>query len=104
VKITRGPRGRHGVLDPAFGSPLSTKDGVTVARDIELATRFENIDVQMVREVASQTSAVAGDGTTTATVLAQALYRAGHTQVTAGHHPMEIQQGMAQAVAIVVDE
>jgi chaperonin GroEL len=91
-------------LDKQFGSPLSTKDGVTVAREIELANRFENIGVQMVREVASTTSDVAGDGTTTATVLAQAIYREGHKQVTAGHNPMEIKQGMAQAVEIVVDE
>jgi len=104
VKITLGPRGRNVVLDKQFGSPLSTKDGVTVAKDIELANRFENIGVQMVREVASTTSDVAGDGTTTATVLAQALYREGHKQVTAGHNPMEIKQGMAQAVEIVVDE
>jgi chaperonin GroEL len=104
VKITLGPRGRNVVLDKSFGSPLSTKDGVTVAKDIELANRFENIGAQMVREVASTTSDVAGDGTTTATVLAQAIYREGHKQVTAGHNPMEIKQGMAQAVEIVVDE
>jgi chaperonin GroEL len=104
VKITLGPRGRNVILDKSFGSPLSTKDGVTVAKEIELANRFENIGVQMVREVASTTSDVAGDGTTTATVLAQAIYREGHKQVTAGHNPMEIKQGMAQAVEIVVDE
>ena len=104
VKITLGPRGRNVVLDKSFGSPLSTKDGVTVAKDIELANRFENIGAQMVREVASQTSDVAGDGTTTATVLAQAIYREGHKQVTAGHNPMEIKQGIEQAVEIVVNE
>jgi chaperonin GroEL len=104
VKITLGPRGRNVVLDKSFGSPLSTKDGVTVAKDIELANRFENIGAQMVREVASTTSDVAGDGTTTATVLAQAIYREGHKQVTAGHNPMEIKQGIEQAVEIVVDE
>jgi chaperonin GroEL len=104
VKITLGPRGRNVVLDKPFGSPLSTKDGVTVAKEIELANRFENIGAQMVREVASTTSDVAGDGTTTATVLAQAIYREGHKQVTAGHNPMEIKRGMAQAVEIVVDE
>ena len=103
VKITLGPRGRNVVLDKSFGAPLSTKDGVTVAKEIELANRFENIGAQMVREVASTTSDVAGDGTTTATVLAQAIYREGHKQVTAGHNPMEIKQGIAQAVEIVVD-
>ena len=104
VKITLGPRGRNVVLDKSFGSPLSTKDGVTVAKEIELANRFENIGAQMVREVASKTSDVAGDGTTTATVLAQAIYREGHKQVTAGHNPMEIKRGMEQAVEIVVDD
>ena len=104
VKITLGPRGRNVVLDKSFGSPLSTKDGVTVAKEIELANRFENIGAQMVREVASTTSDVAGDGTTTATVLAQAIYREGRKQVTAGHNPMEIKQGIEQAVEIVVDE
>jgi chaperonin GroEL len=103
VKITLGPRGRNVVLDKAYGSPLSTKDGVTVAKEIELANRFENIGAQMIREVASTTSDVAGDGTTTATVLAQAIYREGHKQVTAGHNPMEIKWGMAQAVETVVD-
>jgi chaperonin GroEL len=91
------------VLDQLFGSPLSTKDGVIVAKDIALANRFENIGAQMIREVASTTSDIAGDGTTTATVLAQAIYREGHKQVTAGHNPMEIKRGMAQAVEIVVD-
>ena len=104
VKITLGPRGRNVVLDKSFGSPLSTKDGVTVAKEIELANRFENIGAQMVREVASKTSDVAGDGTTTATVLAQAIYREGRKQVTAGHNPMEIKRGIEQAVEIVVDE
>jgi chaperonin GroEL len=103
VKITLGPRGRNVVLDKAYGSPLSTKDGVTVAKEIEIENRFENIGAQMVREVASTTSEVAGDGTTTATVLAQAIYREGHKQVTAGHNPMEIKRGMAQAVESVVD-
>jgi chaperonin GroEL len=103
VKITLGPRGRHVILDKSFGSPLSTKDGVTVAKEIELANRFENIGAQMVREVASTTSDVAGDGTTTATVLAQAIYREGHKQVTAGHNPMEIKRGIEQAVETVVD-
>ena len=103
VKITLGPRGRNVVLDKPFGSPLSTKDGVTVAKEIELENPFENIGAQMIREVASKTSDVTGDGTTTATVLAQAIYREGHKQVTAGHNPMEIKQGMEQAVEIVVD-
>src|SRR5438270_6733154 len=103
VKITLGPRGRNVVLDKAYGSPLSTKDGVTGAKESELENRFENIGAQMVREVASKTSDVAGDGTTTATVLAQAIYREGHKQVTAGHNPMEIKRGMEQAVEIVVD-
>src|SRR3989449_8346341 len=104
VKITLGPRGRNVVLDKAYGSPLSTKDGVTVGKEIELENRFENIGAQMVREVASKTSEVAGDGTTTATVLAQAIYREGHKQITAGHNPMEIKQGIEQAVESVVDE
>ena len=104
VKITLGPKGRNVVIDKKFGSPTITKDGVTVAKEIELENRFENIGAQMVREVASKTSEVAGDGTTTATVLAQAIYREGHKQVTAGHNPMEIKRGMAQAVEIVVDE
>jgi chaperonin GroEL len=103
VKITLGPRGRNVVLNKSFGSPLSTKDGVTVAKEIELENRFENIGAQMVREVASKTSDVAGDGTTTATVLAQAIYREGYKQVTAGHNPMEIKRGMEHAVEIVVD-
>jgi chaperonin GroEL len=103
VKITLGPRGRNVVLAKPFGSPLSTKDGVTVAREIELENRFENMGAQMVREVASKTSEVAGDGTTTATVLAQAIYREGRKQVTAGHHPMEIKRGIEQAVDIAVD-
>lgn len=103
VKTTLGPRGRTVLLGREMGSPLVTKDGVTVAREIELSNRFENIGAQMVREVASKTSEVAGDGTTTATVLAQAMYQEGHKQVTGGHSPMEIQRGMAQAVETVVD-
>src|SRR5438034_8828310 len=102
VKITLGPRGRNVVLDKAYGSPLSTKDGVTVAKEIELENRFENIGAQMVREVASKTSDVTGDGTTTATVLAQAIYREGHKQVTAGHNPMEIKRGIDKAVDSIV--
>ena len=104
VKITLGPRGRNVVLGKSFGTPLSTKDGVTVAQEIALENRFENIGAHMVREVASKTSEVAGDGTTTATVLAQAIYREGRKQVTAGHNPMEIKRGIEQAVESVVDE
>src|ERR671922_976774 len=104
VKVTLGPKGRCVVLDKSFGAPRITKDGVTVAKEIELADKFENMGAQMVREVASKTSDVAGDGTTTATVLAQAIYREGHKQVTARHNPLEIKQGIEQAVASVVDE
>jgi len=103
VKITLGPRGRNVVLDKKFGSPLSTKDGVTVAKEVELSQPFENIGARLVREVASKTSDVAGDGTTTATILAQAIYREGLKQVTAGHNPMEIKRGIEQAVDAVVD-
>ena len=104
VKVTLGPRGRNVLLDKQFGSPLSTKDGVTVAKELELENRFENIGAQMVREVASKTSDVAGDGTTTATVLAQAIYREGLKQVTAGHSPIEIKRGIDEAVEAVVQE
>jgi chaperonin GroEL len=104
VKITLGPRGRNVVLDKKFASPLSTKDGVTVAKEIELGNRFENIGAQLLREVASKTSDVAGDGTTTATVLAQAIYREGLKQVTAGHSPIEIKRGIDEAVEGVVQE
>src|SRR5713101_2166798 len=103
VKITLGPRGRNVILDKAFGSPLSTKDGVTVAKEIELANRFENIGAQMVREVASKTSDVAGDGTTTATVLAQAIYREGVKTVAAGANPMAMKRGIDKAVKAVVE-
>src|SRR6188472_511089 len=89
VKITLGPKGRNVVIDKKFGSPSITKDGVTVAKEIELADPIENMGAQMVREVASKTSDVAGDGTTTATVLAQAIYREGSKNVTAGANPME---------------
>jgi chaperonin GroEL len=104
VKVTLGPRGRNVLLDKPFGSPLSTKDGVTVAKELELDNRFENIGAQLVREVASKTSEVAGDGTTTATVLAQAIYREGLKQVTAGHSPIEIKRGIDEAVEAVVQE
>src|SRR5207247_2681907 len=104
VKVTLGPRGRNVVLDKKFGSPASTKDGVTVAKEIQLADPFENMGAQMVREVASKTSDVAGDGTTTATVLAHAIFREGLKQVTGGHGPMEIKRGIEQAVDVVVEE
>src|SRR5688500_8885515 len=86
VKVTLGPRGRNVVIEKSFGAPTITKDGVTVAKEIELADKFENMGAQMVREVASKTSDVAGDGTTTATVLAQAIYREGARMVAAGHN------------------
>ncbi|GIX47982.1 MAG: hypothetical protein KatS3mg131_2193 [Candidatus Tectimicrobiota bacterium] len=104
VKVTLGPRGRNVIIDKKFGSPQSTKDGVTVAKEIELEDPFQNMGAQMVREVASKTSDVAGDGTTTATVLAQAIFREGLKQVAAGHGPMEIKRGIDQAVEVVVEE
>src|SRR5229473_2548957 len=102
VKVTLGPKGRNVVLEKSFGSPTITKDGVTVAKEIELENRFENMGAQMVREVASKTSDVAGDGTTTATLLAQAIYREGSKLVVAGHNPMEIKRGIDKAVENVV--
>jgi chaperonin GroEL len=104
VKVTLGPKGRNVVLDKKFGSPLITKDGVTVAKEIELKEPLENMGAQMVREVASKTSDVAGDGTTTATVLAQAIYREGSKNVTAGANPMAVKRGIEKAVAVVVEE
>jgi chaperonin GroEL len=98
VKVTLGPKGRNVVIEKSFGSPTVTKDGVTVAKEIELENRFENMGAQMVREVASKTSDVAGDGTTTATVLAQSIYREGSKLVAAGHNPMEIKRGIDKAV------
>ena len=98
VKVTLGPKGRNVILEKSFGSPTITKDGVTVAKEIELEDKFENMGAQMVKEVASKTSDVAGDGTTTATVLAQAIYREGVKLVTAGHNPMEIKRGIDKAV------
>ena len=89
VKVTLGPRGRNVVIDKSFGSPTVTKDGVTVAKEIELENKFENMGAQMVKEVASKTSDVAGDGTTTATLLAQAIYREGSKAVAAGLNPMD---------------
>ncbi len=102
VKVTLGPKGRNVVIEKSFGSPTVTKDGVTVAKEIELENRFENMGAQMVREVASKTSDVAGDGTTTATVLAQAIYREGSKLVAAGHNPMEIKRGIDKAVESIV--
>jgi len=98
VKVTLGPKGRNVVIEKSFGSPTITKDGVTVAKEIELENKFENMGAQMVREVASKTSDVAGDGTTTATVLAQSIYREGAKLVAAGHNPMEIKRGIDKAV------
>ena len=104
VKVTFGPKGRNVVLDKSFGAPRVTKDGVTVAKDIELADKFENMGAQMVREVASKTSDVAGDGTTTATVLAQAIVREGAKAVAAGMNPMDLKRGIDRAVNAVVEE
>ena len=104
VKVTLGPKGRNVVIEKSFGSPTITKDGVTVAKEIELENKFENMGAQMVREVASKTSDVAGDGTTTATVLAQAIFREGSKLVAAGHNPMEIKRGIDKAVdSAIVD-
>ncbi len=103
VKVTLGPKGRNVVIEKSFGSPTVTKDGVTVAKEIELENRFENMGAQMVREVASKTSDVAGDGTTTATVLAQAIYREGSKLVAAGHNPMEIKRGVDKAVETICE-
>ena len=104
VKVTLGPKGRNVILDKKFGSPTITKDGVTVAKEIDLKDPLENMGAQMVREVASKTSDIAGDGTTTATVLAQAIYREGAKNVVAGANPMEVKRGIETAVAAVVSE
>ncbi|HUI08434.1 MAG TPA: chaperonin GroEL [Verrucomicrobiae bacterium] len=104
VKVTLGPKGRNVVLDKKFGSPTITKDGVTVAKEIELEDAWENMGAQMVREVASKTSDVAGDGTTTATVLAESIYREGLRNVTAGANPMALQRGITKAVDAVVEQ
>src|SRR5689334_21649890 len=101
VKITLGPRGRNVILDQKFGSPTITKDGVTVAKEIELKDALENMGAQMVKEVASKTSDVAGDGTTTATVLAQAIYREGVKTVAAGANPMALKRGIEQAINLI---
>jgi chaperonin GroEL len=104
VKVTLGPKGRNVVLEKSFGAPRITKDGVTVAKEIELADKFENMGAQMVREVASKTNDVAGDGTTTATVLAQAIVREGMKAVAAGMNPMDLKRGIDRAVEAVVEE
>src|SRR5438309_8257181 len=104
VKITLGPKGRNAVIEKKFGAPIITKDGVTVAKEIELHDPLENMGAQMVREVASKTSDVAGDGTTTATVLAQAIVREGAKGVAAGLNPMDLKRGIDKAVAAVVEE
>ncbi|MBV9971073.1 MAG: chaperonin GroEL, partial [Xanthobacteraceae bacterium] len=104
VRVTLGPKGRNVVLDKSFGAPRITKDGVTVAKEIELEDKFENMGAQMVREVASKTSDLAGDGTTTATVLAQAIVREGAKSVAAGANPMDLKRGIDRAVAAVVEE
>src|SRR5437588_3769605 len=103
VKATLGPRGRNVVIEKSYGSPTVTKDGVTVAKEIELEDRFANLGAQMVKEVASKTSDVAGDGTTTATVLAQIIFREGSRLVAAGHNPMELKRGIEKAVEKVVE-
>jgi chaperonin GroEL len=103
VKATLGPRGRNVVIEKSWGSPTVTKDGVTVAKEIELEDRFQNLGAQMVKEVASKTSDIAGDGTTTATVLAQAIFREGSKMVAAGHNPMDLKRGVEKAVASMVE-
>jgi chaperonin GroEL (HSP60 family) len=103
VKVTLGPRGRNVILERSWGAPTVTKDGVTVAKEIELEDRLANMGAQMVKEVAARTSEMAGDGTTTATVLAQAVYREGSKLVAAGHNPMDIKRGIAAAVGAVID-
>src|SRR4249920_3661276 len=101
VKATLGPKGRNVVIEKKFGSPTITKDGVTVAKEIELSDPVENMGAQMVKEVATKTSDLAGDGTTTATVLAQAIFREGLKNVTAGANPMELKRGIEKAVEII---
>ncbi|MBX3553732.1 MAG: chaperonin GroEL, partial [Pseudolabrys sp.] len=104
VKVTLGPKGRNVVIDKKFGAPTVTKDGVTVAKEVELVDPIENMGAQMVKEVATKTSDLAGDGTTTATVLAQAIFREGLKNVTAGANPMAIKRGIDKAVGAIVDE
>src|SRR5512134_1069431 len=104
VRVTLGPKGRNVVLDKSFGAPRITKDGVTVAKEIELADKFENMGAQMVKEVAVKTGDLAGDGTTTATVLAQAIVREGAKAVAAGMNPMDLKRGIETAVTAVVED
>ena len=104
VKVTLGPKGRNVVIDKSFGAPRTTKDGVTVAKEIELEDKFENMGAQMVREVASKTNDIAGDGTTTATVLAQSIVREGAKNVAAGMNPMDLRRGIDMAVVAVVED
>jgi chaperonin GroEL len=102
VKVTLGPKGRNVVIEKSFGAPRITKDGVTVAKEVELEDKFENMGAQMVREVASKTSDAAGDGTTTATVLAQAIFKEGSKSVAAGMNPMDLKRGIDLAVEAIV--
>ena len=104
VRVTLGPKGRNVIIDRSFGSPTVTKDGVTVAKEIEFEDKFENMGAQMVKEVASKTSDTAGDGTTTATVLAQAIFREGSKLVAAGVNPMELKRGIDKAVSAMTEE
>jgi len=104
VKVTLGPKGRNVVLDKSYGAPRSTKDGVTVAKEIELQDKFENMGAQMVKEVASKTNDEAGDGTTTATLLAQAIVKEGCKYVTAGMNPMDVKRGLDNAVTHVLEK
>src|SRR6185312_11429477 len=104
VAVTLGPKGRNVVIEKSYGAPTITKDGVSVAKEIELTDRFENMGAQMVREVASKTSDKAGDGTTTATVLARAIYEEGLKLVAAGHSPMDLKRGIDKAVVAVIAE
>ncbi|HRZ08062.1 MAG TPA: TCP-1/cpn60 chaperonin family protein, partial [Candidatus Competibacteraceae bacterium] len=104
VKVTLGPKGRNVLLDKSFGAPTVTKDGVSVAKEVELEDKFENMGAQMVKEVASKTSDVAGDGTTTATVLAQAIVREGMKAIAAGMNPMDLKRGVDKAVTAAVEE
>ena len=104
VRVTLGPKGRNVIIDKSFGSPTITKDGVTVAKEIEFEDKFENMGAQMVKEVASKTSDIAGDGTTTAPVLAQAIFREGSKLVVAGMNPMDLKRGIDKAVGAIVAE
>ena len=102
VKVTLGPKGRNVEIDKSFGSPRITKDGVTVAKEVELADKFENMGAQLIREVATKTNDLAGDGTTTATVLAQSIVREGGKAVAAGMNPMDLKRGIDKAVSAIV--